>query len=198
MSKAAADTLEKVSGEFEAEVLADLESGRKQTLARVEAARKETAEAVAKILETSLQQAESVKRQVIGAAELEARNNQLKSLERAVNEAFDQATSAISESTGAGHERAIGRLIQEGLDVIGPNAQVLCASRDRKAVSSAVKKLEGGEGVTLGDEPVETIGGDVMASRDGSVRFDNTFEARLERMKPALRMDVAAVLTGAA
>jgi len=81
MSKAAADTLAKVSGEFEAEVLADLENRRKETLAKVESVRKETSEAVAKILETSVKQAESVKRQIIGTAELEARNAQLRSLE---------------------------------------------------------------------------------------------------------------------
>ena len=91
MSKAAADTLEKVSGEFEHEVLADLEEGRKESFAILETSRKETSEAVAKILETSVKQADSLKRQVIGSAELEARNTQLRTLERAVNEVFDQA-----------------------------------------------------------------------------------------------------------
>ena len=193
MSKAASDTLEKVSGEFEAEVLADLETGRKETLARIETARKETAEAVAKILGAGLKQAESVKRQVIGTAELQARNAQLKSLERGVNEAFERATKEI-ESGGAEYEKALGRLIQEGLDVISPRADVRCASKDRKAVAAVVKKLAGK--VTLSDEPVETIGGVVMSTPDGSVKFDNTIEARLERMRPALRKDVAAILTG--
>ena len=193
MSKAASDTLEKVSGEFEAEVLADLETGRKETLARIETARKETAQAVAKILGAGLKQAESVKRQVIGTAELQARNAQLKSLERGVNEAFERATKEI-ESGGAEYEKALGRLIQEGLDVISPRADVRCASKDRKAVAAVVKKLAGK--VTLSDEPVETIGGVVMSTPDGSVKFDNTIEARLERMRPALRKDVAAILTG--
>jgi V/A-type H+-transporting ATPase subunit E len=197
MSKAAADTLEKVAGEFEAEVLAGLESGRKETLAKVESVRKETAEAVAKILETGVKQAESVKRQVIGTAELEARNSQLKSLERAVNEAFESATHTISTSTGAGYERAIGRLIQEGLDIIGSRAKVQCSSKDKRVVASAIKKLAGKEQATLDEEPIETIGGVVMTTPDGSVRFDNTFEARLERTKPVLRKEVAAILTGA-
>ena len=198
MSRAAADTLEKVSGEFEAEVLADLDNGRKETLARVESVRKETAEAVAKIIETSVKQAESVKRQIVGTAELEARNAQLKSLERAVNEAFESATRAISNYGSADYEKAMGRLIQEGLDVLGTHAEVHCASKDRKAVASAVKKLSGKAKVTLDDYPVETTGGVVMTTLDGSVRFDNTFEARLERMKPTLRKEVAAILTGTA
>lgn len=196
MSKAAADTLEKVSGEFEGEVLAGLENARKETLGRVESVRKETTEAVAKIIEASVKQADSVKRQMIGTAELEARNSQLKSLERAVNEAFESATRRISGLAGADYEKAIGRLIQEGLYVIGPQAKIQCAPKDRKVVSSAIKKLADKQKVALDEEPTETIGGVVMSTPDGSVRFDNTFEARLERMKPILRKEVAALLTG--
>jgi V/A-type H+-transporting ATPase subunit E len=198
VSKAAADTLEKVSGEFEAEVLADLEAGRKDALAAVASARKETSEAVAKILETGMKQAESVKRQIIGAAELEARNAQLKSLESAVNESFDSAIERVSSSSGAAYEKALGRLIQEGLDVIGPRAVVHCSSKGKKAVASAMRKLDRKAKVTLGAEPVETTGGVVLSTPDGSVRFDNTFEARLERMRADLRKDVATVLTGSA
>lgn len=196
MSKAASDTLEKVSAEFEAEVLADLESERKETLAKVESARKDAAESVAKIVESSLKQAESVKRQIVGTAELEARNAQLRSLEKAVNEAFERATEKISSSAGQEYERALERLIQEGLDIIGPNANVRCAPKDRKSVASAIKKLSKAK-LTMGDEPVETIGGVVMTTPDGSVRFDNTLEARLDRMRPVLRKEVAALLTGA-
>lgn len=196
MSKAASDTLEKVAGELEAEVLADLDAGRTETLAKVEAVRKETEEAVAKVLETSMKQAESVKRQIIGAAELEARNAQLKSLERALNEAFEIAARDIASLTGAALTKAIGRLIQEGLEAIGPRAKVRCALKDRMAVASAIKKLDGDVKVSLDVEPVETMGGVVLATPDGSVRFDNTFEARLERMRPDLRKDMAAILTG--
>lgn len=196
MSSAAADTLEKVSGEFEAEAIGAHESGRKETLARVESVRKETTEAVAKIIETGAKQAESSKRQIIGTAELEARNSQLKSLEKAVNEVFETATRKVSASSGDQYEAAMGRLIQEGLDVIGPRAKVQCASKDRKVVAAAMKKLAGKEKVSLDEDPVETMGGIIMSTPDGSVRFDNTFEARLERLKPILRKEVASILTG--
>lgn len=196
MSKAASDTLEKVSGEFEQEVLSDLEAGRAETMAKLESLKRETEEAVSKILETGMKQSDSVKRQIVGAAELEARNIQLKALEKAVRGAFEAAMKGISESTGASYEKAMARLIQEGLDVIGPRAKVRCSSKDRRAVASAVKKLSGNERVTLEEDPIDTIGGVVLTTSDGSVRFDNTFEARLERMRPTLRKEVAAVLTG--
>ncbi|MDE1852275.1 MAG: hypothetical protein KGI38_00855 [Thaumarchaeota archaeon] len=194
MSKAASDTLEKVSGEFESEVLADLEAGRMEVLAKIESVRKETAEAVDKILETSLRQAESVRRQIIGSAELETRNAQLRSLEKAVNEAFDMATKEVSATSGAAHEKAIAKLIQEGIDVIGPRAKIQCAPKDKKAVASAIKRLDTKAKLVLDDAPVETMGGIVLTTSDGSIRFDNTFEARLERMRPDLRKAVAAIL----
>jgi len=196
MSKAAADTLDKVSNEFEAQVLSDLESSRKETLSRIESVRKEAAESVSKILETGEKQAESVKRQIIGAAELEARNAQLKSLERAVIEAFDAASKKVSSLSGAPQEKALAGLIQEGLEVIGPHAMVRCAVKDRKAVAVAIKRLEGKGKASLVDDPVETIGGVILSTPDGSVRFDNTFEARLERLRPTLRREVASILTG--
>jgi V/A-type H+-transporting ATPase subunit E len=196
LSRAASDTLEKVSREFEAEVLTDLEAGRSVTLAKIEAVRKETAEAVAKILETGEKQAESAKRQMIGAAELDARNAQLRSLERAVNEAFDLATRQISSETGASQEKALVSLIQEGLDVIGPRASLQCAAKDRRAVSSAIRKFGSKAKLSQSDGEIDTVGGVVLTTPDGSVRFDNTFEARLERMRPTLRKEVAAILTG--
>jgi len=196
MSNAAADTLEKVAGEFESEVLADMESGRVETLRKVEYVRKETTDAVAKILVTGDKQAESMKRQIIGAAELGARNAQLRSVEKAVIESFELAAKHVSSVSGASQEKAVLGLIQEGLDVIGPRATVRCAAKDRKAIASAIKKLGSKAKISLDEKPIETIGGVVLTTPDGSVRFDNTFEARLERMRPNLRRDVAAVLTG--
>ncbi len=196
MSKAASDTLDKVSSEFEGEAVADLEAGRKEASSAIEAVRRATAEAVAKIIETGDKQSESVRRQIVGAAELETRNAQLRSLERAVSEAFDSAMKEISKSPGAAYEKALARLIQEGLEVLGPKATLQSAAKDKRAVAAAVKKIGGKARVSLDAKPIETIGGVVLTTSDGSVRFDNTFEARLERMKAALRKEVAAVLTG--
>jgi V/A-type H+-transporting ATPase subunit E len=47
----------------------------------------------------------------------------------------------------------------------------------------------------LSEDSIETIGGIVLSNADGTVKFDNTFESRLERMRPALRKEVAGILT---
>ncbi|MGD0318884.1 MAG: V-type ATP synthase subunit E family protein [Nitrososphaerales archaeon] len=198
MSKATADTLEKVSGEFETELLADLQEGKAQALSTVESSRREASVVVTKLLDASVKQAESLRRQVIGAAELEARNAQLKALEKAVVEVFDAAVKELGEGSGARYEASLTQLVKEGLEVIGPGARIHCRSKDRSAVSAALRKLEGSQSkLVLEEKGIGTIGGVVMTSMDGSVRFDNTFEARLERMRPTLRMEASAILTSA-
>jgi len=189
------DTLQKVSDQFEAELVAELEQMRDQSVAVVEAARKEAAEAVAKTLDESARQAESLRRQIVGSAELEARNAQLRALETAVTEVFERAQREIAESDPAEHEAALDRLIREGLDVIGNNATVYCSAKDKKVVSALSRKLSKGHVKLRVDEKgIQTIGGVTMATPDGSVRFENTFEARLERMRPTLRKDIADLL----
>ncbi len=197
MSNPAEDTLEKVSGEFEAEMLSELQAGRDQALSALEAAKRETRAEVAKVLEAGAKQAEALKRQIIGAAELEARNSQLKAVESAVVDVFEAATRELREGAGARYEKALAGLVDEGVGIIGPKSRVYCRSKDRKAVSAALRGHgEGQSKPVLEEKEIETIGGVVMTSADGSVRFDNTFEARLERMRPTLRMQASAILTG--
>ena len=197
LSKAASDTLEKVSSEFESEVLADLQGGRGDAMALIQSSKRETSEAVVKILETGSRQAESLKRQMVGAAELETRNDQLRSMESAMTEVFSSAVSRVSKTGGARYERSMVQLIREGVEVIGPKAKVSCSSKDRKVVASAIRKVNGGAvRLALGEASVETIGGVMLTSADGSVRFDNTFESRLERMRPDLRKEIAGLLGG--
>lgn len=197
MSNSTADTLQKVASEFEGEVLTEMQGGRDQSLALIQASKKETAEAVSKILETGDKQAEALKRQIIGAAELEARNSQLRVLEKAVEEAFSSAVSQIPKLEGKRYEEALKRLLTEAIDVIGPNALVSTNARDAKEVFSIAKGIKGERArLTPGDKRLDTIGGVVLTTPDKSVRFDNTFEARLERLRPTLRKDVAAVLSG--
>lgn len=188
--------MEKVSREFETGLLAELQEGRGQALSTVESSRREASVTATKILDASVKQAESLRDQIVGAAELEVRNAQLKMLEKAIVEVFDAAAKELEKGLGARYDNSLTQLIKEGLEVIGPGAKVHCRSRDREAVLAIFRKLRGSQSrLALDEKSIDTIGGVVVTSADGSVRFDNTFEARLERMRPTLRMEVSAMLT---
>jgi V/A-type H+-transporting ATPase subunit E len=196
MSSAASNTLDKVAGEFEDKSLADLQDGRAQAIAVMEAAKKDAHEEVEKVLHNGEKQAESLTRQIIGAAELDSRNAQLKSMEGAVNEAISNAINGISKVTPERYEECLQRLIEEGMAVIGQKAVIECSSTDRKVANVIIQRLsEGGVRLILSPEGIDSKGGVVLTNSDGSIRFDNTFEARLERIRPTLRKDLAAVLS---
>lgn len=48
-----------------------------------------------------------------------------------------------------------------------------------------------GKRIALSSETLDSIGGVLVESSDGNIRFDNTFEGRMERMNEALRGAIA-------
>lgn len=195
-NSAAKNTLDKVSEEFLREILSDIDDGKRQASAHIESVEKETRESIKKIIEGSIRQADTLRRQIISTAELESRNAQLRALEEIVNDVFTMAMDNLSKLDRGRYESALERLIKEGISIIGKSAVVACNARDRKIVSSIIKRLNGGQvKISLDDKQIETIGGVILTSEDGTVRFDNTFEARLERFKPMLRKEIAAILS---
>ncbi len=197
VSRAAGNTLNKVASEFSKEVLAELEEGREQALESLELMKRETIETAAKILEMGSKQADSLRRQIIGSSELESRNLQLRLTEDSVNEVFASAMAKVATTTPSEYEIAVTRLITEGAGFIGANTRVACRSEDKGLVSLVVRKLNRtSTGLTLDEKSLNTIGGVVLTSADGTVKFDNTFEARLERLRPMLRKEVANLLAG--
>jgi len=86
-----------------------------------------------------------------------------------------------------------------------PALEVVVRSNERtlklivERLSEFKEKLREGLGkdvdVTIG-EPIQTLGGVLVESSDGSVRVDNTFEARIERFESELRATIAKALFG--
>ena len=197
VSRSAGNTLEKVASEFAKEVIAELEGGRDQALESLELTRRETIGSAAKILETGRKQADSLRRQMIGSSELESRNLHLRLIEDSVNEVFATAMAKAAATSPSEYENALTRLITEGVGFIGATARVACRSEDSRLVSSVIKKLDRtSTRLTLDEKSLNTIGGIALTSPDGTVKFDNTFEARLKRLRPMLRKEVANLLTG--
>ena len=53
-------------------------------------------------------------------------------------------------------------------------------------------QLSGFTGSELSSDTIECIGGVIIKSKDGAMTFDNTLDARIERLKPLIRKDIAA------
>ncbi len=191
-------TLDKVASEALAELVAEIDSGKKDAQERLAAMTRSTRGEVAKILEGGEREAESIRRQILGSAELEARNSTLRALEDASNKVIQESLSTVTEKRPEAYQKALARLISEGALVIGKDAAVLCNAKDRKVVGSVVKELneQNGMELALSDQGIEAMGGVVLQSSDGTIRYDNTLEARLERIKPQLRREIVNALSG--
>jgi V/A-type H+-transporting ATPase subunit E len=196
-TNAAKDTLDKVSSELMDELTKELGSGKDEAKSKIEATRRETREIVARITESADKQADTVTRQLIGAAELESRNLVITTIEHTINQVFAEALAQVPKMGVERYERSLRILVNEGVGVIGKEAKIACNSNDKSLVSSLISELnKTGSKLKLEADSIDTVGGIALKSPDDSVRFDNTFEARLERLRPMLRKQVAAMLTG--
>jgi V/A-type H+-transporting ATPase subunit E len=55
---------------------------------------------------------------------------------------------------------------------------------------SVSSRLPAGQRATLAEMPIETLGGVLVTSADGRIRVDNTFEGRLERLRPRIQQAI--------
>jgi V/A-type H+-transporting ATPase subunit E len=90
------------------------------------------------------------------------------------------------------------RHLEEGLDAIGGEEYTIsCNTKDvnlLKRISKEVQKTRG-INIKLSSKSIACKGGVQIMNRDGSVIFNNTVEARLERFKPLLRKQISDMLT---
>jgi V/A-type H+-transporting ATPase subunit E len=72
-----------------------------------------------------------------------------------------------------------------------PTLRVKANSADGKRLRAVwadiVAKAPAGRELSLDDDPIDTLGGVLVESQDGSIRVDQTFEGRLERLRPRVQ-----------
>ena len=190
----------KVADESLGEMQTDLSSGK---IAATEAIDKRLNEATAEVQRISDQeerQADALRRQIIGTAELSARNMSLEVVEDYLNEAFSQAIVKLQKyTTTSGYPEVLRQMIIEAIDQIGGDDFVVQGNaKDQKAIANAFEQVTRNRKVrlVLDSQPLaRSAGGVVVRSADGYVTFDNSFEARLDRLKPTLRKQIAQMFT---
>ncbi|MDG6995371.1 MAG: hypothetical protein JRN52_05565 [Nitrososphaerota archaeon] len=194
-------TVKKVSEEARSELFTELSGGRTLAVEAVTKRLNETIAEVQRIIDQQERHADALKRQIIGAAEMSARNKSLEIVEDNLNKSFEEAMKKLkAASESQGYEKVLRALVLEALDQVGGESFVLHSnSRDQKTLKKIAEMVskEKNVKISIDASPLEkTIGGVVVNSSDGYVTFDNTFEARLERLKPSLRKQIAQIFSG--
>ena len=143
-----------------------------------------------RIVADGRKEAEKIERQIVGSADLDVRNRQLLLVQESVDRAFAAAADRIrGAERGEEYSKMIRALLAESVEALGtPEITVACSGGDAAAVRSCLAEFPGSR---LSPEPVDCMGGVRAASNDGSMTFDNTLDARLERLKPLIRKEIA-------
>ena len=143
-----------------------------------------------KIISDGNKEADKIEKQIIGSADLEARNKQLMTLEEGVNKVFSKALDEITNTARSGdYSNLIKSLLDESTKILGTTEVIVSTNtKDKDLVQSTLSQFPGSE---LSSELIDCLGGVMIKSKDGTTSFDNTLDARIERLKPLIRKEIA-------
>jgi V/A-type H+-transporting ATPase subunit E len=143
-----------------------------------------------KVISNGKKEADKIEKQIIGSADIEARNKQLLLLEEAVEKVFSKALDQISNVDRSGdYSNLIKSLLKEATQILGTSEiTVFTNAKDKGVVQSILSQFPGAE---LSSDTIDCLGGNIAKSKDGTVKFDNTLDARIERLKPLIRKEIA-------
>ena len=143
-----------------------------------------------KIVSDGKKEADKIEKQIVGSSDLEARNKQLMALEDAVDKVFSKALDQITNANQSeNYSNLIKSLIDESSKTLGTSDIIVFTNaKDRDLVKSIIPESSATE---LASDTIECIGGVIVKSKDGAMTFDNTIDARIERLKPLIRKEIA-------
>jgi V/A-type H+-transporting ATPase subunit E len=183
-------TVEKILQSTEQQIVSSLNEALKSSQTTLANAQTSLEQEYDKILAEGKKEAEKLEKQIIGNADLDSRNKQLLLVEESIEKVFEKAIAKLQNADrGAEYSKLISSLLQESIDAIGTSEIIIQTnSKDKSVVQSLLSKFPG---ATLSSDAIECLGGIRVQSKDGTMKFDNTIDARLDRLKPLIRKDIA-------
>ncbi len=183
-------TIDKILSQTEIEILSSLKSSLDETQETLSKSHSKLEQEYDRIVNEGKKEADKVQKQIIGSSDLESRNKQLKMMDDSVQNVFVKAIEKIKTiKRDDKYSKLINTLLEEATETLGTkDVTVYTNSADKKIVNSLLSKFPGKK---LASETIECLGGIEIKSKDGSMSFNNTIDARLDRMKPLIRKEIA-------
>ena len=184
-------TIDKILKNTEKDILTNIKSGLDESQQKLDDAIPRLEGEYDKIISDGKKEADKIEKQITGSSDIEARNKQLMALEEAVDRVFTSALEQIANADRSGdYSNLIKTLIEEATQILGTSEITISTNtKDKDVVQSTISQFSGAE---LSSETIECLGGIKVKSKDGTMTFDNTIDARIERLKPLIRKDIAA------
>ena len=184
-------TIDKILKNTEKDILTNIKSGLDESQQKLDDAIPRLESEYDKIISDGKKEADKIEKQITGGSDIEARNKQLMALEEAVDRVFSSALEQIANADRSGdYSNLIKTMIEEATQILGTSEIIIFTNaKDKDVVQSTASQFSGAE---LSSETIECLGGIKVKSKDGAMTFDNTIDARIERLKPLIRKDIAA------
>ena len=144
-----------------------------------------------KIIADGKKEADKIEKQIIGSADLQSRNKTHQIVQESTDKVLEKAKEKISNmDRNSEYSSLISKLLTEATSALNTSDVIVFTnSKDKDVVQSAVSNISGAE---LSNDTIDCMGGVKVTSKDGSMSFDNTIDARIELLKPLIRKDIAA------
>ncbi len=183
-------TIDKILGQTEKEILSKLDESLSESKKTLDDALPKLEQEYDKIIADGKKEADKIEKQVVGSSDLEARNKQLLLVEESVDKVFSKAIDKISNVDRSGdYSNLIKTMLNEATKILGTTeVQVLTNSKDKDVVQSTLSEFPGAQM----SDTIDCLGGVKVKSKDGTMTFDNTIDARVQRLKPLIRKEIAA------
>jgi len=185
------NTIDKILKNTEKDILSNIKSGLDDSQQNLDDSIPRLESEYDKIISDGKKEADKIEKQITGSSDIEARNKQLMVLEEAVDKVFSKALDQIANADRSGdYSNLIKTLLEESTQILGTSEiTVFTNAKDKDVVQSTLSQFSGAE---LSSETIDCLGGIKVKSKDGAMTFDNTIDARIERLKPLIRKDIAA------
>ena len=172
-----------------------------------------------KISEDAAKQAEMRYQQIISEAKMNARRAELGAKEEVIEEAFSKATEDLTNMANTNDSEYVDALVEmikeAAVEIGGGDLIVLLKQEDIPKVQDKLESIVGlikslikrekpsdlsaiATEVSLETdvettleigEPIDTIGGAILRTRNGEIQVNNTIESRMLRFKKSLRSE---------
>lgn len=155
-----------------------------------------------KVLAAASRRAERAARGILATIEQEARRGLLAAREAELDKLFQAALRRLADRKGYDYPAAVAGLAAEAIRVMGAESVVLELAEADQAMATPewlaeVRRRVGGDvSLAVAERPAPIDGGVVVRSADGRLLYDNSFAARLRRLRPELRRELAVLVFG--
>jgi V/A-type H+-transporting ATPase subunit E len=182
--------VDKILEKTQKEILSDLKNSGSDSKQTLDNSLSILEQEYDQIISNGKKEADKIEKQIVGSSDLEARNKQLTTVEESIDKVFTKALEKIANVDRSGdYSNLIKSLFDESTKILGTTEIIVFTnSKDKDVVQSLLSQYPGAE---LSSETIDCLGGVKIKSKDGTMAFDNTIDAKVERLKPLIRKEIS-------